>query len=250
METPNYYEFLQISPNAESETIHRVYRFLAARFHPDNTATGDAEKFFLLKEAYEVLSHPDRRAKYDASCLIEVPPPEPLSSSIDFMDNLEGELNRRLAVLALLYLQRRRNPSHPEVSLMEVEIRMGFPRDYLDFTMWYLHKKGYITRADNASFTLTADGVDFVENQQGNTPILQKMLTTSHEPRNMNSGPAANAPVRSGDGEAESPATAGTPSAEPMANQRVNAKDRRVNAKDRRVNSRDRRSVAPEQSHP
>jgi curved DNA-binding protein len=32
----DYYEFLQISPNADVDTIHRVYRFLAARFHPDN----------------------------------------------------------------------------------------------------------------------------------------------------------------------------------------------------------------------
>ena len=56
MEVPDYYEFLQISPSAENDTIHRVYRFLAARFHPDNHDTGDAERFFLLKQAYEVLS--------------------------------------------------------------------------------------------------------------------------------------------------------------------------------------------------
>ena len=34
MKIPDYYEFLQISPNAEQATIHRVYRFLAGRFHP------------------------------------------------------------------------------------------------------------------------------------------------------------------------------------------------------------------------
>lgn len=45
MEMPDYYEFLQISPSAEADTIHRVYRFLAARFHPDNQDNGDAEKF-------------------------------------------------------------------------------------------------------------------------------------------------------------------------------------------------------------
>ena len=75
---------------------------------------------------------------------------------------MDGELNRRLAVLALLYMRRRTNPNYPEVSLMEVEMRMGFPRDYLEFTAWYLMKKGYITRADNSAFTLTVDGVDFV----------------------------------------------------------------------------------------
>ena len=49
MEDPDYYEFLQISKNAEPDTIHRVYRFLAARFHPDNPESGDEEKFFLEK---------------------------------------------------------------------------------------------------------------------------------------------------------------------------------------------------------
>lgn len=182
MENQDYYEFLQISPNAEPETIHRVYRFLAARFHPDNVETGDASKFFLLKQAYDTLSDPERRAKYDASFQDEVPPPDPLSSSIDFMDQIEGELNRRLAVLAVLYIRRRTNPSSPDVSLMEVETRMGFPRDYLEFTTWYLQKKGYITRADNSAFTLTAEGVDFVETQRANAPVLSKLLTSDSGP--------------------------------------------------------------------
>ena len=34
MNIPDYFEFLQISPNAEPDTIHRVYRFLAVRLHP------------------------------------------------------------------------------------------------------------------------------------------------------------------------------------------------------------------------
>jgi len=182
MEIPDYYEFLQISPNAESDTIHRVYRFLAVRLHPDNPDTGDAEKFFLLKQAYDVLSNPERRAEYDATRNSDGIEPVPLSTSIDFMDNMEGELNRRLAVLAVLYFQRRTNPYNPEVSLLDIERRMGFPRDYLEFTAWYLRNKGYITRADNSDFTLTADGVDFVETQRANIPILNKLLTTGSEP--------------------------------------------------------------------
>lgn len=176
MEMPDYYEFLQISPSAEAETIHRVYRFLAARFHPDNSDTGDSEKFYLLKQAYEVLSNPERRAAYDGNrttCQ-----PTPLSSWIDFMDNMQGELNRRLALLAILYFQRRMNPYSPEVSLLEIERRLGFPRDYLDFTTWYLRTKGFITRADNSDFTITAEGVDFVESQRVNIPMLDKLLTT------------------------------------------------------------------------
>jgi len=178
MDIPDYYEFLQISPSAEPDTIHRVYRFLAARFHPDNQDTGDAEKFFLLKQAYDVLANPEGRAAYDATRRTGITQPTPLSTWIDFMDNMQGELNRRLAVLAVLYFQRRTNPYAPQVSLLEIERRMGFPREYLEFTAWYLRNKGYITRADNSDFTLTADGVDFVETQRVNIPVLDKLLST------------------------------------------------------------------------
>lgn len=182
MTTPNHYEFLQISPNAEPETIHRVFRFLAARLHPDNPDTGDADRFSQLKQAYDVLSSPALRAEYDAGYKKDEDDPDPLSNSVDFMDSMEGELNRRLGLLALLYHRRRTNPAIPEVSLMEVEMRMGFPRDYLEFTTWYLLKKGYITRADNSAFTLTADGVDFVESQRESIPALNKLLTSGAKP--------------------------------------------------------------------
>ena len=52
----DYYEFLQISPQAEPETIHRVYRYLAGRFHPDNPESGDSNLFCMVKSAYDVLS--------------------------------------------------------------------------------------------------------------------------------------------------------------------------------------------------
>src|SRR5437016_6576132 len=92
METPDYYEFLQISPKAELSTVHRVYRYLASRFHPDNPETGDVEQFVLLKQAFDVLSDPDRRSKYDAAR--NVVDPAPLSASVDFMDGIAGEIGR------------------------------------------------------------------------------------------------------------------------------------------------------------
>lgn len=173
----DFYELLQISPNADGETIHRVYRYLAARFHPDNSDTGDASKFQLVRAAYDVLSNPVHRREYDAKR--QGMAVQPLSSSIDFMDQLEGEINRRMAVLAVLYYHRRMSPNSPDVSLADIERRMGFPRDYLDFTLWYLVRKKYINKADNADYSLTADGVDFVEKERMALPVLNGLLTTN-----------------------------------------------------------------------
>ena len=61
----DHYETLQISPNADLDTIHRVYRILAQRFHPDNAETGDSETFRALIEGYRVLSDPEKRAAFD-----------------------------------------------------------------------------------------------------------------------------------------------------------------------------------------
>src|SRR6476646_6786730 len=61
----DYYEALQLSPNADSDTIGRVYRILAKRYHPDNQDTGNAEIFGLIAEAHRVLSNPEQRAAYD-----------------------------------------------------------------------------------------------------------------------------------------------------------------------------------------
>lgn len=226
MAIPNYYEFLQISANAEPETIRRVFRYLAARFHPDNAETGDAEKFVLLNQAYEVLSDPKRRAEYDASCVREEAQQPPLSDSVDFMDSIDGELNRRLGLLALLYYRRRTNPSYPEVSLGEVEERMGFPRDYLEFTTWYLLKKEYITRADNSAYTLTAAGVDFVEEQRSHIPALNKLLTNGEDTRQKEKPPAPK----------DSPAAPGPiivlPNGACIPDRRISKKDRRASRGD------------------
>ena len=65
----NYYEILQLSPNAEQLVITKVYRLLAAYYHPDNKQTGDEEKFKRVLKAYEVLSDPAKRSRYNLEFL-------------------------------------------------------------------------------------------------------------------------------------------------------------------------------------
>ena len=178
----DFYEFLQISPRAELATINRVYRFLAGRYHPDNPDTGDADKFVLLTRAFEVLSDPERRGAYDAFRKNQEPEPSPLLQSIDYMDGVEGEVNRRMAVLSQLYNRRRTSPDLPGVSIFTIEKCMAFPREYLDFTIWYLRSKKYITVGDSSELVLTALGVDYVEANYAKIPVLNKLLLLREAP--------------------------------------------------------------------
>lgn len=179
----DYYEVLQLSPKAEIETIHRVFRIMASRFHPDNPESGDPERFLLLSEAYRVLSDPAARAQYDALKSTEPTRAMPLFQAKAFVDEKEGEQNRRLGVLCLLYSQRRRNPELPTIGLMELEEVMSIPREYLEFTLWYLKSKKYVEMGQGADFLLTAEGVDFVEEHTQARDLLMRLITAGNSGR-------------------------------------------------------------------
>ena len=248
----DYYELLQISPNADSDTIHRVFKYLAARLHPDNAATGNQQKFQQVQAAYDVLSNPIRRREYDLKR--KETQIQPLSLSIDFMDQFDGELNRRMAVLSVLYYRRRTNAHKPDVSLGEIEERMGFPRDYLDFTLWYLQKKKFVDRTDNACFSLTAEGVDFVERERTKLPLLNGLLTSGTDTigqpvdddqlvaQRKNGAVAHEANARSGRRTGKDDRRSGKDRRVGMPDDRIIKVERRQNKNDRRSGVNDRRA--------
>ncbi len=67
MEKRDYYEVLGVEKNASAEEIKKAYRKKAIQYHPDkNPGNKEAEeKFKEAAEAYDVLSNPDKRARYD-----------------------------------------------------------------------------------------------------------------------------------------------------------------------------------------
>ncbi len=62
----DYYEILGVSRDASKEDVKRAYRRLARKYHPDvNKEPGAEERFKEINRAYEVLSEPETRARYD-----------------------------------------------------------------------------------------------------------------------------------------------------------------------------------------
>jgi curved DNA-binding protein CbpA len=172
----DYYEVLQISRKADIETIHRVYRMMATRFHPDNPITGNTDTFLHLKRAYNVLADPVRRAQYDDTRLIEDQGPLPIFELKEFVYGLTGEVNRRLGVLSLLYNQCRASLDLPGLSVLDLEKRMGFPREHLNFTLWYLRARGYVRRVENSDYGITVEGIDFIESHSSTDELVNRLI--------------------------------------------------------------------------
>ena len=174
--TIDYYEVLQVSTSAEPETINRVYRMLAQRFHPDNQQTGNESRFRAILEAYSVLSDPEKRARYDIMHLQQKQERWRLISTGASAENdFELEQVVRLTVLEVLYTKRRLEPTKPGIFWGELEGLTGRPREHLEFTIWYLQQKKFVTLDDQARVLLTVEGAEHLE-QSYRSNLQQKRL--------------------------------------------------------------------------
>ena len=176
----DFYEILQISPNAEPETIHRVYRMLAQRFHPDNGDSGNEHRFRMVVEAYRVLSDAQERARYDVThATLRQERWRLVSSNARAEDDLEAEQLIRLIVLELLYTRRRTELENPGLSLFDLEELTGRAREHLEFTIWYLTQKKLVTRSDGSVLTITVDGVEYLEKHFHEFPQQRRLVAGS-----------------------------------------------------------------------
>jgi hypothetical protein len=180
---PDYYELLQISPNADPDMIHRVYRLLAQRYHPDNAVTGDEQAFRAITEAYRVLSEPERRAAYDINLHSYRQVRWKIFDQKQAAIGKQAEKSKRRGILELLYTQRTSQPDKPSLNLHELEDLLGCPREHLEFSLWYLKEHGLIARMDNGRFSVTAKGVDWAEGEEAAGNLREDRLLTASRDR-------------------------------------------------------------------
>jgi curved DNA-binding protein CbpA len=162
----DHYAILGIEPNFDSETIQRAYANLAQKYHPKNSATGDAEMFEAVNAAYETLSDPELRAVFDKLKGVGREEGGPKFSGSDFFDALGREAIRRVAILCVLYDRRLSKPSAPSLSMRHLELMVEATAVELSFAIWYLKQRGLVASDDKSSMQITVDGMDFLENKK------------------------------------------------------------------------------------
>jgi curved DNA-binding protein CbpA len=156
----DYYEILEISPNANSETIERVFRYLAMRYHPDSKETGDLDRFSEIVEAHDALKDPVKRAQYDIQYKDHLGSRWKLVAEASNNKSIGQDVVIQEKLLSILYVKRRQEVNDPGIGDQELERLSGCPREHLEFHLWYLKAKGWIARLENGMLAITVDGVD------------------------------------------------------------------------------------------
>jgi len=192
----NHYETLQLSQNADGETIERVYRLLAKRYHPDNKVSGDETRFRAVREAYEVLADPERRARFDVHY-------DERSGTHWRIFEQEAALtdqarDQRIfhGVLSLLYAARRRDPEDGGLGSLHLEEMLGVPREHLEFPIWYLKRRGYVETLTSGMYAITVDGIDSLHDDEMGVPDNRLLRRSDDEVP----ADGAGAPSQNGDG--------------------------------------------------
>jgi hypothetical protein len=165
----DFYEILQLSPRADRDTIERVFRHLAKRYHPDNRDSGHAETFSQIAEAYRVLGDPEQRARYDIKYEQVKAAQWRIFDQETTHSEVASDARIRNAILALTYAARRNDNANPGIGSLELEPILCCPESILAFHLWYLREQGIIPRDHSGRLAITAVGVSHV--LEGGGPV-------------------------------------------------------------------------------
>ena len=159
----DYYEVLQVSVNAEPETII-ASRSLAQRYHPTTPTPATTPGSGRLPKRIACSAIEERARDCDAQHERQQQERWRLVKAGATADNdVDIEQQLRLTVLEVLFTKRRVEPDQPGLFHLELEKLTGRPREHLEFTIWYLVQKKLVQRTDNLLLAITAEGIDYLE---------------------------------------------------------------------------------------
>lgn len=185
----DYYELLQLSPNADTDTVERVFRHLAKKCHPDSTEAPDNDRFQKVVEAHRILADPEARAGYDVKYQEYLNHKWSLASEAGNMSAFDADRITRERLLSLLYVQRRRNMRNPGLGELTMARLLLTPSELLEFHLWYLKAQGWVERLESGMLAISAQGVDQVEKSR--LRLMPDHLLEEHYDPNRNGEEAA-----------------------------------------------------------
>ena len=184
------YEALQLSPNADSVTIERVFRLLARRFHPDNKETCNPDSFKLVVKAYRTLRDEEGRAAYDEVYRARQKLKSRVSDPATATDEKQTSKEFRRGLLSQLYAKRISDFENPGMTILEIEDALGCVRGDLQVVTWYLRAKGLIEQSSEGQHAITPEGMDTCDEWEADASP-EGLPTHSHSPQALQNGVAA-----------------------------------------------------------
>jgi curved DNA-binding protein CbpA len=173
----DYYEILELSPNADAGAVERVFRYLAQRYHPDDPETGDRDRFDLVLQAHAALKDPAKRAKYDLQYNQKFGGNRhrPLDDGVD-LAGVDHDVAVQDKLMSIFYTKRRQNIRDPGVPDFELERLLETDIEHIEFHIWYLKAKGWIERLENGMLAITVEGVDHL-NSDSKKRTSKRLIT-------------------------------------------------------------------------
>jgi hypothetical protein len=166
----DYYEFLMISPTADRQMVEWAARLMLARYDPQKSKTPDPKKCELVKEAFRALADPKKRTTYDVELAKQKPAATvSVNAEITPQDVTDARVMRQ-AIMIILYQAIMRKPRDPDVGRTDLARALGVTPPDLEFSLWFLREKDWITATQAGSYAITIMGAEWVE--AGGVPSL------------------------------------------------------------------------------
>lgn len=158
---PDYHELLRAGMDGDLDHsgLDRLYRSLAARYHPDKGDSGNSETFLRIAQAYQILSA--------SQVQVESGLTKP-AQGFAWQERLRNLKDKKAAILGLLCDRRISDYRNATVSESELESLTGLTSNEVGFILWYLREKGAVTLIGHSSdHAISAAGIDILERTIG-----------------------------------------------------------------------------------